>query len=118
MKSPHTRTYFFAALALVVAFQTAALGQAKTAAPVAQPPKPKPTPIDIPYGEPRDIPSAVPTSPVEWREFKSEAGGFQVKFPGVPHVEDISFSKGPVELVRHTHTFSLGRQIQFEVDYV
>jgi hypothetical protein len=116
MKSPHTRTYFFAALVLFVAFQAAALGQTKSNAP--DPPPPKPMPRDIPYGIPTAPPRPAQTGPVEWSEFKSEAGGFSVKFPAAPRVGQVSFNKGPVALTRHTHTASLGSEIQFEVDFV
>src|SRR5437764_1382787 len=103
MKSPHTRTDFFAALVLLLAFCSAASGQTTNSGP---PPAPGHVVINVPQ------------QTVEWREFKSEAGGFSVKFPGVPRVEHVSFNKGPMELVRHTHTASVGDAVQLEVDYV
>src|SRR5919205_1072179 len=112
MKRPHPRTYFFAALVLLVAFQAAALGQAKTSAPIVATPTPPTATTHTPYGDLIVKPPSVEENSVEWREFKSEAGGFSVKFPGVPRVEHVSFNKGPVELVRHTHTASLGDAAQ------
>jgi hypothetical protein len=81
-------------------------------------PTPTPTPKDIPYGLPRGAHGTLPTVPVEWREFKSEAGGFTVKFPAAPHVAQSPLNKGPVALVRHAHTVTLGSEIEFEVDYL
>src|SRR5256714_11523130 len=103
MKSPHTRTDFFAAHVLLLALCSAASGQTTNNGP---PPAPGHVVINVPQHT------------VEWREFKSEAGGFSLKFPGVPRVEHVSFNKGPVELMRHTHTASVGGDVQFEVDYV
>src|SRR5436853_6872979 len=103
MKSPHPRTDFFAALVVLLAYSFAATGQTTNSGPA-----PAPGPVVI----------NVPQQTVEWREFKSEAGGFSVKFPGVPRVEHVSFNKGPVELMRHTHTASVAGNVQFEVDYV
>ena len=57
MKSPHTRTYFFAALVLLLAFCSAATGQTTNSGPA-----PAPGPVVI----------NVPQQTVEWREFKSE----------------------------------------------
>src|SRR5947209_184708 len=98
MKSPHPRTHFFAALVMLLAFWSVASAQTTNSAPAPR--------------------QSAPQQPVEWREFRSEAGGFTVKFPAVPRVEQVSFNKGPITLVRHTHTASVGGQIQFEVDYV
>src|SRR5205085_3359782 len=107
MKSPHTRTYFFAALVVLLAYSFSATGQTTSGAPAT---------ARTPQGQGGGV--AAPTQTVEWREFKSEAGGFSVKFPGVPRVERVSFNKGPLELVRHTHMASLGDAAHFEVDYV
>src|SRR5947209_7369568 len=104
MKSPHTRTYFFAALIVLLAYSFSATGQTTNGAPAT---------ARTPQGRGGGV---VAPPQVEWREFKSEAGGFSVKFPSVPRVERVSFNKGPLELVRHTHMASLGDAAHFEVD--
>jgi hypothetical protein len=113
MKSPHSRTDFFAALVLLVVFQTAALGQLKTGDPVVAPPTPTRTPTDIPFG----IQRSVETGPIQWREFKSEAGGFSVKLPGEPRLGQVPFNMGPISFKLYTHAVGFGDLFQFEVDY-
>lgn len=54
---------------------------------------------------------------LDWQEFKSEAGGFSVKFPGAPRVSRVPMIKGPLTLTRHVHTASAGNY-EFELDYV
>ena len=53
----------------------------------------------------------------EWLEFKSDAGGFSVKLPGAPKVDQTSFVKGPVTFTRFTHSLSVGH-LHFEVEYI
>lgn len=57
------------------------------------------------------------TSSLDWREFKSEAGGFSIKFPGAPTIQELSLQKGPVTLTRHAHALSL-EDFVFHVEYV
>lgn len=54
---------------------------------------------------------------LDWQEFKSEAGGFSVKFPAAPRVTQIPLNKGPLTLTRHVHSASAGGY-EFEVDYM
>lgn len=55
----------------------------------------------------------------EWREFRSEAGGFSVKFPSEPRVTPVPFVKGPFTFTRHAHTAEAGAgAYEFEVDYI
>jgi hypothetical protein len=75
-------------------------------------------PKDIPYGLPRGAHGVLPSVPVEWREFKSEAGGFTVKFPTAPHVEQMPLNVGPISLTRHTHVALAEGGMMFEVDYM
>ncbi len=56
-------------------------------------------------------------SPMEWREFSSEAGGFSVKLPGTPKVNQSPFEKGPLTFTRFAHTLEVGH-FSFEVDYM
>lgn len=51
-----------------------------------------------------------------WREFKSEEGGFTAKFPGPPQIQDFPFQKGPLSLIRHSHTF-VRDDLGFGVEY-
>jgi hypothetical protein len=104
MKSLPARTNFFAVIAALLAFSTASFAQSD------EPPPPPPAP---PHGGG----VAIKLSPVEWREFKSEAGGFTVKFPAAPHVEQIPFTVGPVSLTRHAHVAFVEGGMMFEVDY-
>jgi hypothetical protein len=53
----------------------------------------------------------------DWREFKSEAGGFSIKFPGVPRVSQVPMVKGPITLTRHAHMLTAGGY-EFEMAYV
>jgi hypothetical protein len=116
MKSLPARTNFFAVVAATLLLSTAAFAQ--TTEPPKTVPTPSPTPKDIPYGLPRGAHGVLPTVPVEWREFKSEAGGFTVKFPAAPHVEQVPFTVGPVSLTRHTHVALVEGGMMFEVDYM
>jgi hypothetical protein len=113
MKSLHPRTHFFVALVLLLALCAHARGQAKPGAPVITPP-PKPAPLPT---RPGPIILADPVVQSEWREFKSEAGSFKVKFPGTPKLSQTPFQKGPLSLTRQSHTVAFGGS-QFEVDYV
>lgn len=54
---------------------------------------------------------------LNWQEFKSEAGGFSVKFPAAPRVSEAPMIKGPLNLTRHVHAASVGGY-EFEVDYL
>jgi hypothetical protein len=56
-------------------------------------------------------------SALDWREFKSEAGGFSVKFPGAPRVTSAPMVRGPLNLTRHMNIVTAGGYM-FEVDYV
>lgn len=57
------------------------------------------------------------TPKLDWQEFKSEAGGFSVKFPGVPRVSQESMVRGPLTLTRHRHALTVGGYV-FEVSYM
>jgi hypothetical protein len=81
-------------------------------------PTPSPSPRDIPYGDPRGAHGVLPPVPAEWREFKSEAGGFAVKFPVAPHVEQMPLNVGPLSVTRHTHIAVVAGGMMFEVDYM
>jgi hypothetical protein len=54
---------------------------------------------------------------LDWQEFKSEAGGFSVKFPAAPRVTQTPMTKGPLTFTRHIHSASAGGY-EFELDYV
>jgi hypothetical protein len=54
---------------------------------------------------------------LNWRVFNSEAGGFSIKFPGVPKVSQLPMDKGPLALTRHVHQLTVG-DYEFEIDYV
>lgn len=54
---------------------------------------------------------------LDWREFTSEAGGFTVKFPGVPRVSSPKMTVGPFTFTRHVHEASAG-DYSFEMDYI
>lgn len=56
------------------------------------------------------------TSGLEWREFKSETGGFTIKFPGSPTLQDYPFQKGPLNLTRHAHSLA-HESFVFHVEY-
>lgn len=53
----------------------------------------------------------------EWREFRSEAGGFSVKLPGNPKIQTTDGNVGPVSYKRYIHLLSIG-SFTFEVDYI
>ena len=57
------------------------------------------------------------TSRLEWREFRSEAGGFTIKFPGSPTLQDYPLQKGPLNLIRHAHSL-MHESFVFHVEYV
>jgi hypothetical protein len=88
MKSRHPRTESWPALVLLLICVSVNLAQVKT-----------------PAG-------------LEWREFKSEAGGFTVRFPGTPVVGTAETNKGPLHLTRYTHSLSLSPDLSLELDYM
>jgi hypothetical protein len=53
----------------------------------------------------------------EWREFKSEAGGFSVKLPGTPKLSQSSFEKGSTTFTRFSHSLQVAH-LSFDVDYM
>lgn len=56
---------------------------------------------------------------LDWQEFKSEAGGFSVKFPAAPRVTQVPLARGPVTFTRNMHAVAVGgREYEFEVDYM
>ncbi|HEX7313483.1 MAG TPA: hypothetical protein VF297_06155 [Pyrinomonadaceae bacterium] len=56
---------------------------------------------------------------INWQEFRSEAGGFSVKFPSAPRVSKVPMVRGPVTLTRNVHGAVAGGGVyEFEVDYV
>ena len=56
---------------------------------------------------------------IEWREFRSEAGGFSVKLPSEPRVTPVPIVKGPFTFTRHAHTAAAGGgAYEFEVNYI
>ena len=62
--------------------------------------------------------SGQPAAPqLNWQEFKSEAGGFSVKFPGAPRVSQVPMVRGPLTFTRHVHTLTAGGY-EFEMDYM
>jgi hypothetical protein len=54
---------------------------------------------------------------LNWQEFKSEAGGFSMKFPGAPQLSKLPMSKGPLTLTRNVHTATSGIY-EFHMEYV
>src|SRR5438128_948357 len=54
---------------------------------------------------------------LDWRDFKSEDGGFSIKFPGSPKVDKSDLHLGPVALTRHTHSLLIG-DMSFDIDYM
>ena len=57
------------------------------------------------------------TPSLDWREFKSEAGGFSIKLPGEPKVSDLPLEKGPLTLMRHSHVISVAG-FPLDIEYV
>ncbi|HZT57668.1 MAG TPA: hypothetical protein VFA21_03480 [Pyrinomonadaceae bacterium] len=104
MKSLLARTNFFAVIAAALVLSTAASAQTN------EPPPPPPAPA---HGGG----VAIKAGPAEWREFKSEAGGFTVKFPAAPHIEEMPYKIGPVAFTRHAHVAFVEGGMTFEVDY-
>lgn len=113
MKIPRPLKIFFFTLALLSACWSAASAQ---------------TPPDIPMGDPRPAPgpsrggsSTVKTGPAEVPRaagvFKSEAGGFSVRFPFEPRVEDVPFRNGTISFTRHVFTSVMPGGMFFEVEY-
>ncbi|HEV2904831.1 MAG TPA: hypothetical protein VGW32_07280 [Pyrinomonadaceae bacterium] len=56
------------------------------------------------------------TTALDWQLFKSEAGGFTVKFPGTPAVNKLPAKRGPVTFTRNTHSLS-AESFVFHVEY-
>src|SRR2546423_13625113 len=102
MKSPHTRTDFFAALVLLLALCSAASGQTTNNGP---PPAPGHVVINVPQ------------QTIERREVKSKAAGLSATVPGAPGGAHASFHKGATELLRPTHTATAAHALQLAVDY-
>lgn len=58
-----------------------------------------------------------PAPVLNWRVFNSEAGGFSIKFPGAPKVNQFPMVKGPLTLTRYVHQMTVG-DYELEIDYV
>lgn len=55
-------------------------------------------------------------STLNWRDFKSDDGGFSIKFPGPPKVDKSDLHLGPVTLTRHMHSLEIG-DMSFDAEY-
>src|SRR5688500_17800148 len=104
MKSPNPRTHILAAALLLLPACAAASAQTS--------PKPRPPVV---RGDPIRV-VAPASDPSQWREFKSEAGGFKVKLPGTPTVRESPLHKGPVTFARRTHSVAAG-DMRMEIEY-
>lgn len=61
--------------------------------------------------------SAVSQTPLNWRDFKADEGGFSIKFPGAPKIEAPVVKVGPMTLTRHAYSVMAGDS-SFEIDYM
>ena len=53
---------------------------------------------------------------LDWQLYKSETGGFTVKFPGTPVVDQQPAKRGPITYTRNTHTLS-AQSFVFHLEY-
>lgn len=57
------------------------------------------------------------TGQLDWRPFKSEAGGFSVELPGEPQIIQTPFEKGPIKSTRYTHVVLVSDDVSLTVEY-
>lgn len=104
MKSLSPRTHIFTAAALLLlSGGGGAFAQTR--------PKPRPPAVRAPV---RVLAPAA--APAQWGEYRSEAGGFKVRLPGAPAVNDGTMQKGPVTHARRSHAVMAG-DMRIELDY-
>lgn len=64
-----------------------------------------------------NVSSQTTKSAIEWREFKSDTGGFTIKVPGSPTIQDYPLQKGPLQLTRHAHSLT-HESFVFHFEYI